>query len=81
MAKTKIDDLPKGAEEMNAEEQKAAKGGATAVEFGSLAASQVRNATLAKAAVAPVRTSVRNETGTLPTLDPSIRPPTKPIKP
>jgi hypothetical protein len=29
MAKTKIDDLPKGAEEMDAEEQKAAKGGAT----------------------------------------------------
>ncbi len=27
MAKTKIDDLPKGTEEMDAEEQKAAKGG------------------------------------------------------
>lgn len=41
MAKTKIDDLPKGAEEMDAEEQKAAKGGrrapSTAVEHAVLA--------------------------------------------
>jgi hypothetical protein len=41
MTKTKIDDLPKAAEEIDAEEQKAAKGGAAAVKMAAVQASQL----------------------------------------
>jgi hypothetical protein len=40
MPKTKIEDLPKGTEELDAKEQKAAKGGATIVAKQTLAATQ-----------------------------------------
>jgi hypothetical protein len=50
MAKTKIDDLSKGTEEMDAKEQKAAKGGATIAAKPTLAATQA--ATLAAQTVA-----------------------------
>ena len=79
MAKTKTDDLPKGTEEMSAEEQKAAKGGAT--RFATMQAAAVMTPTLGSATTIKDTSRLAEEAaGTIeesPTLDPTIREPIK----
>ncbi len=68
MAKTKIDDLAKGTEEMDAKEQKAAKGGAVIVEAATLKASQT-SAALAQSALA-TPTLASRDLATATTMEP-----------